>query len=405
MAYAPKSQLEDPNEPQGQAPGAPTASAPSLGATASMGGTAGNVGSGGLAQQGNAAQGQGGGQAGTGFMNIDRVLGANQNAGADLQKSANETAGAEKATFDKGAADTRAGIAAGTPSFNPGSIVSGLTTDTSKYADTVHHQAIEGGTIDYTTHDLVSGDDRSAGIKAAQDALSTTYGGPNGYKYDVGNTENAQTLKSMGDARTAGAALAQKGGALAQYNPGLSAIDQAIYGSAGQVGAVKQVGADTSAMLQGQADTQKAINSEARQAKAGVEGNVSHLRDVLGGIGRNMTSEGARTGSNANQNTLKAIGAALGDSTLGATAVTPLQQPTIAPQPVQPQAPTPNNAPNFQGDDLKSYQHMISLGYSPAQAAQWVKTNINNNVNADNTSGTGADVNADVAAERKRRGA
>lgn len=403
MAYVQKSLLEDKEEgaPQVSATTAPTISGPSLGSTASFGGTAGNVGSGGLAQQGGGA---GGGEksqspaAGTGFTNIDKVLEANKNAGAQVAGVAGQTRNKENTAFNGGFSTAMAGVNAQPGAISGDereSLVKGLQTNTEQFADVAKEGVTneEGATgeavysptgqymgrkVTYTERQKVADDDRSGAVKAAQDALARTYQGPKSFEYDVGQTDAARDLRGLGNVDSVGATIAGQSGALANYNTGLSAIDRAIYGNLAG-GEIAQVGKDNDAMIADQKAKQQSVATAATDKANGILSSQYDLVKQLGGIGSNLQAVDAARGVNTHQNSLKAIGQVLGDNTLGATVNQP-RLPNIAQAPVpQAQAPATPSV-NFAGEDKKSYDNLVRLGYAPEEAAQRIRSQIAGNL-------------------------
>lgn len=397
MAATPKSQLEEDNEsgaPQVSATTAPTVAAPSMGSTPSFGGTAGNAGSGGLAQQGGGASGQQS-PVGTGFTNIDKVLGANKNAGKDLQASAADSKNTEMGRFNGGMKSTQDAIAGNGTVYSPSAILKGLATDTST-RKTVKKQLLTGGEGGFleTNEDYdpaVGGafyekevidrlDDRSAAIQSAQDAINQKYTGPAGYDFTVGESKDAVQLKGMSNAQTAGAALATKAGPQANYNTGLNAIDQAIFGSAGQIGAAAAVGEQNKAM---ETEQNKGIADTADMAytrKRRTEGSSSDVADVLRRVGdRGRTGQGEVPSAV----TLDAIRTTLGDQSIGQPAA-PVERPkmpelvqgTTTQQPVE-AAPEPGS--QYSGDDAAVYKNFRNAGWSDQQAREMLDKQIRDN--------------------------
>jgi len=216
MAYTPGQKLEgEEEEAQGGggagAPTAPTISGPSIGSTASVGGTV--AGSSPVGQS-NAS----GGGAGTGFVNIDKYIGANKGVGQDVKARGDQALDKDAGAFGAKASETQANI------------------DANKDKIVKDPSALVGGVLGAT------GDEqKAAAIKTAQDALAASFSGAAAVDYDVGNTDEVKKANALGNAQSAGKQIAQDNNTLSQYGTGLQAIDAAIYGSQQEAPELQQV--------------------------------------------------------------------------------------------------------------------------------------------------------------------
>lgn len=334
MAYAPKL-LNNDGEEQDQtgAPGAPTAptiSGPTIGSTPSFGGTAaGNSAASPGAQAQSQQQAPG---AGTGFVNIDKYLGANQGEGKRIAGIAADQRKKDADAFDKNASAFREGVqsAAGPQTLDQITI------------DALLPQAKDDrvvGTTDkegYSTSKTLPGavqQGNPAALAAAQGALSQQYGGPTSLETKTGNADSDSLSKLLSNPNTAAAKLATMGTG-GTYNPQLSALDQAILG--GQKADLDQISTDQAAENTRQG-TQKTELEKMASDKAA---SISGARDAATGLLRGTASQIQGAGPLNKQGALQlnAIGALLGDPTLSGATAAPL--PTPAPgQPGGPSVP------------------------------------------------------------------
>lgn len=371
MAYTPLSDLQDPNkEDQNQqppsAPAPPTISGTSLGSTPSFGGTAGNVGAGGLAQQGsqenktNSAP-----QAGTGFVNIDKVLEANKNAGQQLNQTARQAMTTERHNFNGGFNQIMAGInSQGAPQGNGSNTpdyVGNIGINKTKYQVNPNYLSYQEAFPDkkfngpiYTP--IAGSDDRTEAINAAKGAFKN-YQGPDSYDYNIGGSKEAQFLRSLSSPQSIAPALAALNGPMAKYNTGMSAIDQAIYGSNAMQPILNSINQDSSGILQDEANRMK-IASDAATAK---KGEISAYNDQLKSKFMDRANQlkgvlGSGSGTQADQNTLNAIAQVLGDPTLSNFPIAP-PKPVDMPNPpvvqdVPPEPPVPPKPEHKSTDEI-----------------------------------------------------
>lgn len=246
MAYVPGQKLDDQQQQQqgAQAPGAPSApviSSPAIGSTPAVGGTV--VGQSAVAQPQKPA--------GTGFVNIDKYLNANQGAGEQVKTAADKALAGESTAF--GAAQSKA--------------QSGVDAQKSAIVDP---SAALNNVLGAT-----SADQRQAAVDAAKQALSATYQGPNSTGYDIGNTEQIKQAQALSNAQSAGKQLAALNGPTGQYGTGLSAIDRAIYGSAANAGTLADIGNKASS----QVGAEQAAESNIKQQAADVSGQMQKRAD------------------------------------------------------------------------------------------------------------------------------
>lgn len=256
MAYTPGQKLEgEEEEAQGGgtgAPAAPTISGPAaVGGNPSVGGTV--AGSSPVAQS-NAS----GGGAGTGFVNIDKYLGANKGVGQEVKKRGDSALDKDAGAFGTAAATTQANVDA-----NKGKVVS-------------DPNAVVSGVLGATSEEQ-----KAAAIKAAQDAISSTFQGPGSVAYDIGNTEDAKRANALGNAQSAGKQIAQDTGTMSQYGTGLQAIDAAIYGSSQENDALKSVADRTKSQVGDQTTKAGAIAADAGATAESIKAQAAATRKAF----------------------------------------------------------------------------------------------------------------------------
>ncbi len=271
MAYTPAQQLRDNDkeDQQGQAPGAPAApsvSGPSLGATSSVGGT---VAGSSPAGQSNALAGK---TAGTGFVNIDKYLGANQGASQQVQTAANKALGNDATAFETEAGKVKANVdAQKTPIVDPNKLV----------------------------NDVVGGGGQAA-IDTAKAALAAKFQGPSTVNYDVGNTGDVRKANAYGNAQSAGRQIATDNGTLGQYGTGLSAIDAAIYGSQGEAPTLKNIQGQTKGQVEGEIKQKGDIEAEAGETSNRIAKNAASTRAAFMAQANKLQGDAKTAADNAN---------------------------------------------------------------------------------------------------------
>jgi hypothetical protein len=299
MAYTPKQQFGPEEEQEGgfQAPGAPTAptiAGPALGSTPSVGGTvAGNS----AAAPKSQVQGA---TAGTGFVNIDKYLGANQGEGKRIAGIAGAQRKKDAATFDSGANAFKSGVegASGPVSFDPANI-----------------------------QGVMSGD--SSATELAKNALAQTWGGPNTLETKTGKNSSDDLSRLLSNPLTAGAKLATMSGPQALYNPQMNSLDQAILQA--QSGDLSQIAKDQATENERQTGTKSQLEQLAAGKKSSIEAEAAKVRGlfqsqadkVLGGLNATPIGDPGRVYTEAGVNTIKGqehmlqnLGKLLGDPTL-----------------------------------------------------------------------------------------
>lgn len=223
---------------------------------------------------------------GTGFVNIDQYLGANQNAGKDLQK-------------------------AFSGQLNSGQ--TGMMSDFSSKWDPVAKQfanspiAMSG---DQWKKALVNGQGDVSGLQKNVSWNDVSQiGGPN-FSGDAW-----QKAKGLTSSDTAGTTMAQlqNPNAMGAYTPQLMAIDRAIYGQGAGAQQVAQNGKDLSraqdygSFLYGSANNR--IASGNAKNDAAVSGNVSALRGIASGIIDPAAQKAAAANTTNDQNKVNSPGA------------------------------------------------------------------------------------------------
>lgn len=266
MAYVPGQKL---NEDQPQAPQVSGPSAPSVGGVAGAGGGA--AGSSEVSTS-NATQGGGG----TGFVNIDKYLAANKGAGQDVKARADKAMANDAAAFGNKLNTATAQMkSAQTPYTDPSQLVSNVTGAS-------------------------NADAQAAAVKAAQDVLNASYGGPKEVGYDIGNTDEAKRAKALSNAQSAGKQIAADNGTLAQYGTGLSAIDRAIYGSSGEVGALNDAKAAAVNQVEQQKTKAHHFGQEAEGTAQDIAQRAADAKAAFGGAADKIKSDAQAAADKAN---------------------------------------------------------------------------------------------------------
>lgn len=245
---------------------------------------------------------------GTGFVNIDRVLGANQGAGEDITRAANKSLSNDKNRFGIAERDTLRAQDAGDPSL-------GVQEATNRFL---------GGTAS-------SGD-----LNTIKRGLSGVFNAPTSVNYQIGANADIAGARALANAQSAGRELASRGGNLATYNPMMSSIDAAIYGmTPGVKQAVEGVGRDIKAQLDDQTRRGGAIAQRGEDIKRRAGETSASLRGQLTSAARAIAADaGAQARANSGQgvtltpenfvtadqaNTMRWIAEALGDPSLAIT--------------------------------------------------------------------------------------
>lgn len=342
MPYTPGGGLqeEDENGPQ-IAPGAPTAptiSGPTVGSTASFGGTtSGNSAAAGDAQSRPQSAGPG-----TGFVNIDRYLGANQGEGKRIGGIASKQRQEDAQAFDTQASAFREGVqsAKGPIQFGPEEIKSLLPT-----GKVIKNAPGTWGPDATTVVAPAFSPNLDQGMAAAKAALEQQYGGPTTLDASTGKNKSDELSRLLSNPETAAAKLATMGGPAAMYNPQMSALDQAILRT--QSGDLSQIATDQAAenarqgaqktTLEGMAsDKAKSISDAAAAARGGLTGKAGELQ--AGGPLDMLRAAGLNT-----------IGRVLGDQgMMGATAAPPVTPPVVSQSTVVPTVNAGNSAERYQ---------------------------------------------------------
>lgn len=247
--------------------------------------------------------------AGTGFVNLDRVLGANTGAGQAVTDAGSKALGAKRSGFDSQMNDYGTGLqtAKSKGVFETGELSTQQAGDLANTGDTDKlKKSITG--LDY---------------------------GDFGAKDDPANS---QRINALSNSKSAGRQLATDAGLSSQYGGKLSAIDAAIYGSAPNVGAVNNNAAQNTAETTRQSDATTKTNANTADwrnvANEKVANNRSTLRSVAQGTidaaAANAATVNARDAGlgvpNANAsnfisgNSLSNIAGVLGDDSLNVKA-------------------------------------------------------------------------------------
>lgn len=323
MAYTPKMFGKDTEEEQAQLGmgGAPALGSSGMGVgTGSMGGGTG------VPQAKDAPQSQTTSSLGpgTGFVNIDRMIGANQGIGSHVSQFGGKALTGEKEAFGKEVKKTSDAIKAGganIPSmYDVNNAITGLTTPSAGASSS-------GGLID------TSATPNLGAFGTIDSALGAKYTGPDAMKYNIGNTGGIKAARALANNQSTGREIARETGTLASYDPRMSAIDSALYGNVADAvqarndlgkGTKSQIDKEKASALQikGMADSERQRAGDVRNSAA------TQLRDVASGIiGGARQQAGDSSGSGVSlrpenfiapeqANTLQYISQALGDPSL-----------------------------------------------------------------------------------------
>lgn len=217
-------------------------------------------------------------QAGTGFVNLSRVLGANVGAGEGLLSSANKKLG--------GAFAARQGA----------QNAYGQQVATAKGKSALGSTAFSAP--DVLTNALMGGDVNGAVAQGLKGLDVARFG------YDPNANKDMQDLRGLGNGNVAGRVLAKDAGITGGYSPKLSALDALIYGgnsaAADSVAATK--GAYNNETASAKQDAAK-INSDTdalrKSASDAAAAHAQTLRDIA--IGRQTSAQQAADTANANR--------------------------------------------------------------------------------------------------------
>ncbi len=268
MAYVPGQKLEEEDPNKLGAPGAPAApTGGAVGSTPSVGGSA--VGSSPVAQP-NGSQGG----AGTGFVNIDSYLNANKGAGQAVKAAGDKALGADASAFgaaNKTVADNVK--AQDKPIVDPGDLAASV---------------VDGG---------------GNAVEQAKAIMANKFQGPSAVDYKIGNSDQMKQVAALGNAKSAGKQLATNSGTIGQYGTGLSAIDSAIYGSAGEKGNLDALNAGGLAQSTEQGTTAEATNKSATDlsAKIGKQADAQRQALIQAGSHLKKTAQEKADAANAQQ--------------------------------------------------------------------------------------------------------
>ncbi len=205
------------------------------------------------------------GQAGTGFVNLSRVLGANLGAGAGVTGAANGKLAKEFANRQR----------------DEGSFINNR-------AGAVANSSLGGFNFSGTPDIL--GD--ALGDPNKQDMLRRSLAGLDFDKtYSRDKSAEMKDLEGLSNGQTAGRVLAKDAGVTGGYSPKLSALDSLIYGgnsaAAGDVaGTANATGAEKTNATKMTGDINKATETFRQQALDRAQGNAGALRQAAAGYGQ-----------------------------------------------------------------------------------------------------------------------
>ncbi len=221
---------------------------------------------------------QSAGQAGTGYVNLSRVLGANIGAGQGVLDLGNKKLGA---------------------AF---SARTGAESDYTKTRDKSVSNSAAGRTV-FQSPDLLNTALQTGDMEGLKKGLAGLDVGK--FAYNQAADKNMQALKGLGNSQTTGRVLANEAGVTGQYAPKMSALDALIYGgnsdAAGAVGATKQAfgnevraGRESSGKINAETD---ALRKTAADAAAR---NTQTLRGIA--TGYKDRAQSAADAANATRN-------------------------------------------------------------------------------------------------------
>lgn len=213
---------------------------------------------------------------GTGFVNIDRYLQANQGIGGDVSKlggkSLAQSSGMFTSALSQATAGANNGVAKAPDANAIGSLVSGVVPQSG------------GG----SSHETIFGADPNA-LQSVTNALSGRYTGPTSINYDPTTDEGMRTAKGLANNATTGRVLAQQAGITGQYTPQLSAIDAALYGQVPDAvkatqGVASGLDANAQARVTGAAQFANLIKDKQQEAQSVADATRTQLLAAAHGI-------------------------------------------------------------------------------------------------------------------------
>ena len=206
---------------------------------------------------------------GTGFINIDRYLQANQGIGGSVKTAGGKSLGESSSMFGTALGAANAGAANGVAKMPTAAIgaISGIQTSNGFSVNQAGSQDGRGASSNNTPTQKAS--DNPLG--EITNALIGKYTGPTSIAYDPNSDEGMKTAKALASNATTGRVLAQQAGITGQYTPQLSAIDSALYGQVPDaVAATKGISAGLDANAKARVDgaAQFANTVKAKQEEA-----------------------------------------------------------------------------------------------------------------------------------------
>lgn len=222
-------------------------------------------------------------QAGTGFVNLSRVLGANLGAGAGLVSSANKKLGSAFAARTGAEADYRKEVDKAKQNSSLGSAGKIFRSPD------ILANALDAGDIDNLSKGLKGLDVGKFGYNAAGNA-------------------DMQDLRGLGNAATAGRVLAKDAGVTGQYAPKLSALDSLIYGgNSAAAGAVADTKTAYKDETKASKDSAARINTETDRLRQTAAETAARNAGTLRGIATNYITQAQQEADAANADRNSAI--------------------------------------------------------------------------------------------------
>lgn len=200
------------------------------------------------------------GQAGTGYVNLSRVLGANLGAGGAVSSLGKGLIGKESAAYNADATRVR-GQASGTNLVDPTNAIGMIRAGRRPSEEDL-------GTIG--------------------SALNASYSGPMSIGHDINDSDPIKKALGLANSRTAGRVLANEGGVTGGYSPKLSAIDAAIYGG---VPDAKKATQGVRTGILDESGRQAAGNRDFAALVKGKQGEAEALRNSTSGALRGISDQ------------------------------------------------------------------------------------------------------------------
>lgn len=268
MSYTPKL-FGKPQEDQQEDAG--LGNTPALGSSG-IGMGAGSTGAGGGVPQAPQAAKAQAPSAGTGFVNIDRMIGANQGIGSQISERGTRAVNEDKGRFQIAETAATRGMNSNAPNM---------------------------GSLDAATRYL-GGAGKEGDEDTIKAGLSGTYGGPTSIGYNIGQGDAIRRAGALSNAQSAGRQIAsEQAGGLASYDPRMSAIDAALYGQEASAQAARK---DLTANIDKNKKDQQARSGDFATRAQGEQTRAQELAaNLRGQLGRGAQGIRTEAGAQATQ--------------------------------------------------------------------------------------------------------